>query len=226
MKTYPNYDYLADIQDILLDMDESSASEILVLLGEELITSCCTGIIERAFRCLGTELQEFLGSLDGVYDVLKFQEVIFKHHLINGTYCDTSFYPLQEEDSSDTGFVCAGDGELIFTSERPVIAWLLLGSLKALTNILFNVQVNIKIEPVEGDSRRYRYLFSLAKDGHVRETRIVKPDEGPQPRTNSTNAADLSMNSSTFCKAFPWHFIMNEDLELLQLGEYWYNYIF
>lgn len=75
LKTIPNYDYLADIQDILLEMDESSASEILVLLGEELITSCCTGIIERAFRCLGTELQEFLGSLDGVYDVLKLQEV-------------------------------------------------------------------------------------------------------------------------------------------------------
>lgn len=56
-------------------MDEASASEILVLLGEELITCCCTGIIERAFRCLGTDLQEFLGSLDGVYDVLKLQEV-------------------------------------------------------------------------------------------------------------------------------------------------------
>lgn len=75
LKSVPNYDYLADIQDILLEMDESSASEILVLLGEELITSCCTGIIERAFRCLGTDLQEFLGSLDGVYDVLKLQEV-------------------------------------------------------------------------------------------------------------------------------------------------------
>lgn len=64
-----------DIQETLLDMDESSASEILVLLGEELILNCCTSMIERAFRCLGTELQEFLGSLDGVYDVLKLQEV-------------------------------------------------------------------------------------------------------------------------------------------------------
>ncbi|KAM7360551.1 guanylate cyclase 1 soluble subunit alpha 2 [Cochliomyia hominivorax] len=198
LKNVPNYDYLGDIQDILLEMDESSASEILVLLGEELIVSCCTGIIERAFRCLGTELQEFLGSLDGVYDVLKFQE---------------------EEDCSDTGFVCAGDGELIFTSERPVIAWLLLGSLKALTRMLFNVQVNIKIEPVEGDCRRYRYLFSLAKDGHAREAQVTKTSEElPIQRSNSTSAADLSMNSSSFCKAFPWHFIMNEELELVQLG--------
>lgn len=62
-------------------MDEASASEILVLLGEELITCCCTGIIERAFRCLGTDLQEFLGSLDGVYDVLKLQEVPTLYYL-------------------------------------------------------------------------------------------------------------------------------------------------
>ncbi|XP_037947861.1 head-specific guanylate cyclase-like [Teleopsis dalmanni] len=191
LKSIPNYDYLSDIQEILLEMDESSASEILVLLGEELISSCCTGIIERAFRCLGTDLQEFLGSLDGVYDVLK----------------------LQEEDVTDTGFVCAGDGELIFTSERPVIAWLLLGSLKALTKMLYNVQVNIKIEPVESDARRYRYLFSTGRES-LKSNELIKAE----PRNNSSNAADMSMNSGTFCKAFPWHFIMNENLELVQLG--------
>ncbi|KAH8232533.1 hypothetical protein KR032_008794 [Drosophila birchii] len=200
-KSCANYDYLADIQELLLKMDEASASEILVLLGEELITCCCTGIIERAFRCLGTDLQEFLGSLDGVYDVLK----------------------LQEEDVTDTGFVCAGEGELIFTSERPVIAWLLLGSLKALTRMLYKVDVNIKIEPVEGDARRYRYLFSLVKDNAQtmlmgRPTLVSKTIPETVQRSNSSNASDLQMNSSSFCKMFPWHFIMNEQLELVQLG--------
>ncbi|EDV53202.1 head-specific guanylate cyclase isoform X2 [Drosophila erecta] len=200
-KSCANYDYLADIQELLLKMDEASASEILVLLGEELITCCCTGIIERAFRCLGTDLQEFLGSLDGVYDVLK----------------------LQEEDVTDTGFVCAGEGELIFTSERPVIAWLLLGSLKALTRMLYKVDVNIKIEPVEGDARRYRYLFSLVKDNSQtmlmgRPTAVSKTIPETVQRSNSSNASDLQMNSSSFCKMFPWHFIMNEQLELVQLG--------
>ncbi|XP_052837069.1 head-specific guanylate cyclase [Drosophila gunungcola] len=197
-KSCANYDYLADIQELLLKMDEASASEILVLLGEELITCCCTGIIERAFRCLGTDLQEFLGSLDGVYDVLK----------------------LQEEDVTDTGFVCAGEGELIFTSERPVIAWLLLGSLKALTRMLYKVDVNIKIEPVEGDARRYRYLFSLVKDNSqtLLMGRPIKPIPETVQRSNSSNASDLQMNSSSFCKMFPWHFIMNEQLELVQLG--------
>lgn len=161
------------------------------MLGEELITTSCTGIIERAFQCLGTDLQEFLGSLDGVYDVLKFQER-------DDAVADTADH---------TGFVCAGPGELIFTTERPVIAWLLLGSMKALTRILYNIDVSIVIEPVEGDSKRYRYLFHLPDD-----------DIKSINKTVLSTVADLKISPSTFCKAFPWHFIMNNNLELLQMG--------
>ncbi|KAJ6637103.1 Head-specific guanylate cyclase, partial [Pseudolycoriella hygida] len=191
---YPNYDYLADIQESLLEMDEVSASEILVLLGEELITSCCSGIIERAFRCLGGDLQEFLSSLDGVYDVLK----------------------LQEEDVTDTGFVCAGEGELIFTSERPVIAWLLLGSLKALTKTLYGIDVSITIEPVVGEPKMYRYFFTQK---HEQESSEEEEDEEIINKVVPSTVADLKMSPATFCKAFPWHFIMNESLELVQMGK-------
>lgn len=89
--------------------------------------------------------------------------------------------------------------------------------------MLYNVQVNIKIEPVEGDSRRYRYLFSVGKEpasALIKEREIIKrPAETDNiQRSISNNAEDLSMNSMTFCKAFPWHFIMNEQLELVQMG--------
>lgn len=92
-----------------------------------------------------------------------------------------------------------------------------MGSLKALTRILYDVNVNIKIEPVEGDARRYRYLFKSVEDV------VSEPDIEPKnklivQRSISTKTEDFNMNSSTFCKAFPWHFIMNEDLELVQLG--------
>lgn len=135
-----DYDYLADIQEFLLKINESSASEILIILGEELIATCCTGIIETA-KSLGSDLQEFLGSLDGVYE-----------------------------------------------------------------------------------SRRYRYFFSSVPSTEatsvVEETLKENVTEHqrlhPKP---STNAIDLCMSSQTFCKAFPWHFIMNESLELVQLGE-------
>lgn len=127
---------------------------------------------------------------------------------------------LKDEDDTDTGFVCAGEGELIFTSERPVIAWLLLGSMKALTKSLYDVDVSIVIEPVEGDPRRYRYLFTLpvgAVDAAPEEVeKVVEEEDGGDAAV--TSKPDLKMNPATFCKAFPWHFVMNEDLELVQIG--------
>lgn len=197
LSLYPHYDYLSDVQDSLLEMNESATSDILIKLGEELMKTCCTNIIERAFRCLGVDLQEFLASLDGVYDVLK----------------------IQEEGFTDTEFVCAGEGELIFTSERPVMAWLLLGSLKALSKILYNIEPEISMEPVEGDLKRYRYLFEFTTEPDS-DTEITKSKKEIvfNQKSISSVAKDLKMNPTTFCKAFPWHFIMNENLELVQMG--------
>lgn len=170
------------------NISESSASEILVLLGEELITTCCHGLTLRAFQCLGGDFQEFLGTLDGVHDVLKLQEGVV----------------------ADTEFICAGLGELIFTTERPVIAWLLLGSLKSLMRVLYSIDVSVTIEPIEGDSKCYRYLFALPGE-------VGDEDEGVEI-TPIPASADLKMNPATFCKAFPWHFFMNDKLELIQMG--------
>lgn len=174
------------------------ASEIIVLLGEELIKTCCTGIIDRAFRSLGADLNEFLGALDGVYDVLK----------------------LQEEESTDTDFVCAAEGELIFTSERPVIAWLLLGSLKALINSLYGINASVTIQPVEGDLKRYRYLFSVTDENVSATVKTVEQAVSKYPQRSISNYPnDLIMGAATFCKAFPWHFVIDENLNLVQLGK-------
>lgn len=164
------------------------------MLGEELIATCCSGIVERAFRSLGADLQEFLGALEGVHDVLK----------------------LQEDGQTDTDFICADEGELIFTSERPVIAWLLLGSLKALTRILYDIDASIVIEPIEGDTKCYRYLFTLPEQD--KEKQVIAEVEKDVPISGVT-ATDLKMSPATFCKAFPWHFIMNEELEIVQMGK-------
>lgn len=93
--------------------------------------------------------------------------------------------------------------------------------------MLFKIEVIIKIEPVEADEHRYRYLFSLPKDVATNPStaNAILDSNNRSIRTktqryNSTNVADISMNSMTFCKAFPWHFIMNEDLKLVQLGKY------
>lgn len=158
------------------------------MLGDELINTCCHGLTERAFRCLGGTFQEFLNSLDGVYDVLK----------------------LQEEDMTETGFICAEEGELIFTSDRPAVAYLLLGILQNLSKKLYNIEPTIKMELIQGEVPHYRYLFKPED--------LAEEPAPPAEKIISTDAKDFKMTNATFCKAFPWHFIMNENLDLVQLG--------
>lgn len=171
-----------------MQFDEVAAIDILILLGEELVNTSCHGIIEKAFRCLGGNLPELIASLDGVYDVLK----------------------LQEEDLTDTGFVCAAENELIFTSDRIAVAYLLLGILKNLSKKLYGTECSIQMESIDGSVQRFRYLFK------IEEVEKVQPEI--IPRSVSSNPKDLQMTNSNFCKMFPWHFIMDEKLELLQIG--------
>lgn len=97
-----------------------------------------------------------------------------------------------------------------------MIAWLLLGSLKALTKILYGIDVSITIEPVEGDFKRYRYFFTQK---HEEESSEEEEEEVIASKVIPSTVADLKMSPATFCKAFPWHFIMNENLELVQMGK-------
>lgn len=185
VNSYPNYDYLSDLEDILLEMDELATRDTLVLIGEELISQNFNGLMERAFRCLGTDLQELLESLNSVYDVLK------------------------DDTSDDTGFICAAEGELIFTSERPIIAWLLLGALRVLTKLLFHFEVELQMVPDEKDFKKYHYQFgSIPKD-------LVEPrpdfDVPEMPNSQEINSMMLS-------RFAPWHFIMNREMEFVQLG--------
>lgn len=184
---YPNYDYLADLEDILLEMDELATRDTLVLIGQELISLNFNGLMERAFRCLGTDLQELLESLNSVYDVLK------------------------DDTSDDTGFICAAEGELIFTSQRPIVAWLLLGALRVLTKLLFGFEADIVMVPDEKDFKKYHYQFgAVAKDALELGVEDV---EVMQEMPNSTE-----INSMMLSRFAPWHFIINRDMEFVQLG--------
>lgn len=149
VSSFPHYDYLADIQDSLKTFNEENAIDILILLGEELVETSCHGIIERAFKSLGGNMKELISSLDGVYDVLK----------------------LQEEDLTDTSFVCAADDELIFTSDRICLAYLLLGILQKLSVKLFNEKCKIKLEMIEGSVQRFRYLFQMEEKKEIEKPR-------------------------------------------------------
>lgn len=108
--------------------------------------------------------------------------------------------------------------------------------MKTLAKLLYDINVDITMEPVEGDVKRYRFIFNVldvdenssGSEGGVSKKEVAQQQQQQQQlsqqqqqqhRSISSVASDLKMNSSSFCKAFPWHFIMNEKLELVQLGQ-------
>lgn len=62
----------------------------------------------------------------------------------------------------------------------------------------------------------FRYTLTPRKQPDPDETDLVLPTLPTTPP--STSAHDLQMGVGSFCKAFPWHFVMDNRMELVQLG--------
>ncbi|XP_026471667.1 head-specific guanylate cyclase-like [Ctenocephalides felis] len=187
----PNYDYLEDVRIAVSSEEGIEGDQFIYMIGEEIITIACRNrVTERALKALGPDLRGFLATLDGVHDVLQLQQT--------------------QSDQTDAGFVCAGPGELLFTTDRPTVASLLVGCLRAVAYLLYNTKVEVQMHPTSEDPR----TFSVQK-------KLIIDDICPESvhmRKLSTNANDLQIGVASFCKAFPWHFIMDRKLELVQLG--------
>nr|CAD7424003.1 unnamed protein product [Timema monikensis] len=193
----PHYLYLEEIYDCCTEADDVNPAEFLDELGQELmLTACSGGRLERAFRSLGGNLQDFLTTLDGVHDVLQDEA------------------PRGSENGA--AFVCAasssGTIQLHFATEKRAVALLLVGSLRSIARLLYGTQTSINV--VDGEQpNKYRYLIEPS----VPSTESCSDNLGDVP-TLSTHAGDLKMGMASFCKAFPWHFIVDRRLEMVQLG--------
>ncbi|XP_050303714.1 head-specific guanylate cyclase-like [Anthonomus grandis grandis] len=196
-----HYAYLEDVYEIIRWNTEIDEDQFFDRLGQELINTCCTDRMERAFKCLGGNLKEFLTTLDGVHDVLKYQENINDDH-----------------PETEAAFICNALDDftlhLDFTTERPAVAHLLLGSLKALAKKLYNTQTDISMERLKHDTRHFRYhIRRLASNI---ENGTLYRDYSKQSKPETIN--NLPIGIQTFCKAFPWHFVIDKKMELVQLG--------
>ncbi|XP_063229103.1 head-specific guanylate cyclase [Bacillus rossius redtenbacheri] len=165
------------------------SQEFLERLGEQLILSACDDkLVERAFRSLGGNIKDLLTTLDGVHDVLK----------------------RGEGARGEAAFSCAasapGGPRLHFATDRHAAALLLPGSLRAVASRLYGSRAQVRL----ADCRRrgeYRYAISVEGDA-----------DRPQPPGGSTAPGDLPVDVASFCRAFPWHAVLDRELRVVQLG--------
>ncbi|XP_076621195.1 guanylate cyclase 1 soluble subunit alpha 2 isoform X1 [Colletes latitarsis] len=197
-----NYNLLEDIYETLNYHCDIDVSTFFDRLGQELIYTACVGLLERAFRCLGNDLTAFLTTLDGVNDVVQHQ---------SGS-------------EAEAEFVCIATPEAIelhFTTDHPSVAHLLVGSLKGIARQFYNDNANVYIQPDPYNTKFFRYCIIPERySGHLLvDSEIDNLDTIATPfRPLSTEASDLRMGVGSFCKAFPWHFVVDRQFELVQLG--------
>ncbi|XP_018307655.1 guanylate cyclase 1 soluble subunit alpha 2 isoform X1 [Mycetomoellerius zeteki] len=194
-----NYNLLEDIYETLNYDCDIDVNAFFDHLGQELIAWACVGLLERAFRCLGNDLTAFLTTLDGVNDVV------------------------QHQSGSDTEaeFVCIATPEALelhFTTDHPSIAYLLVGSLKGIARQFYSDKADVYILPDPYNTKFFRYRITPERYseqlGVDDDCDVVSSTFRPL----STAATDLRMGVASFCKAFPWHFVVDRQLELVQLG--------
>ncbi|KAJ0172712.1 hypothetical protein K1T71_011851 [Dendrolimus kikuchii] len=208
VKTCRNYAYLQEIYDAVRATDSFSTKDFMAKLGEYLILTAfahnCR--LERAFKCLGTNLTEFLTTLDSVHDVLHDQDDALKDETIE----------------YEANFVCTtsqeGKIQLHLTTESEPVAYLLVGSLKAIAKRLYDTLADIRLRSYTNDPRRFRYeINAVPLNQKSREENCEIVNEATSV-ASSTKVTDLRIGVASFCKAFPWHFVTDKRLELVQLG--------
>ncbi|RZF48979.1 hypothetical protein LSTR_LSTR003055 [Laodelphax striatellus] len=192
-----HYHYLEDIYDLLNEADVD-ASQFLSSLGETLVTSSAEA---KLLKFLGGDLTTFLTTLDGVLDVIQGQG--------------------SDQEQVSSAFVCGVPGsgalELRLTSERAAVAPLLGGALKAIAAEFYHTQASVTLRADPLDHKQFRYEIVTKPDDDAGD--VVSVDSQLQTTTQlSTAVGDLRIGVATFCKAFPWHFVIDRRLEIIQLG--------
>ncbi|KAL0829732.1 hypothetical protein ABMA28_003227 [Loxostege sticticalis] len=208
VRSCKNYAYLQEIYDAVRATDSVSTKDFMAKLGEYLILTAFSHNcrLERAFKCLGTNLTEFLATLDSVHDVLHDQDDSLKDETVE----------------YEAAFVCTTSQEdkieLHLTTESEPVAYLLVGSLRMIARRLYATQTDIRLKSYTNDPRRFKYEINAVPLNQKSREENCEALAESVTIASSSKAADLKIGVASFCKAFPWHFVTDKRLELVQLG--------
>lgn len=169
------------------------------ILGEHYF-NLCNKRYKRAFGCLGTNLQDFMSTFDGLQEVLR--KCIFDFQF--GLVPIPSFRCYRVKDSLMIDYH-------ITTGEN--IKYFVIGVIQELTRQLFHNEIEMKL--VELDKAEFHYSVKLRKFAN---DIVVSNHLFNIPSQLSVNAKDLKISVKAMCRLLPWHFIFDRQIVFQQLG--------
>ncbi|XP_045204956.2 guanylate cyclase soluble subunit alpha-1-like [Mercenaria mercenaria] len=188
----------------LLDIISHSAQilqmndhEFMRHLGEEYFRLCLLEYGD-AIRMMGSNILEFFSNLDGLQTYITLSEK-FKSQVPPSSRCEYEnnkmtlhFYTDKRELLEYYGGIVAGISKYLFQREAEVTV-----SCSNTPGSLHHI-ISVKVE----DERS------------TPQCKICSPQESA-----SKKASDSKISTTTFCKTFPFHFIIDKNLDIIQIGE-------
>ena len=169
--------------------------------GEKFFEHCCASGLEKVLRCMGGNLKDFLSGLDNLHEKLLFrfpgmQAPSFRVESTHGSEVLTVYY----------------------YSVRSGLQYMVVGMLKAVSAKLFTSAIDVVVESFneeEGCTKLVVRPTDMFADARImprrRQSRMVRED-------CQVAAYQSSIGTATFCKAIPFHIMVNRNMIIFQAG--------
>ncbi|KAK8720400.1 hypothetical protein OTU49_013346, partial [Cherax quadricarinatus] len=205
--------HLDDLLSTLITQLEVSPEDFMRRLGLEYVRECKKQH-GKALESLGFNLEGFLTNMTGICDIIKTNSNLKTKNDVPSLLCNRH----------DEKVV------LHFFTNREPIRYFVGGVIQGVSLLIFNKNISVTCEKCEtpnGNRSSHRFYFKYTVvDERVDSTgeQRVTNDASVNAQSTGTHTyasssiKDSKIGVSSFCKAFPWHFVCNKAMRITQIG--------
>ncbi|KAL4230721.1 Guanylate cyclase soluble subunit alpha-2 [Mactra antiquata] len=174
-----------------------TVEDLMRCLGEEYFKLCLYEY-GNAIRMMGSDLIEFFSNLDGLQTYISSSEK-FKSHIPPSSRCEYEVNKIILH---------------FYTSSSKLLEYY-AGIIRGISRHLFRKEAVVKVNR-NTSPESIHHNFEIIADNNVERPtcKLCFSQE-----TISKRPSDSKIGTSTFCKTFPFHFIIDKNLDMKQIGE-------
>lgn len=160
----------------------------------------CLSEYRRSLSVLGSNMVEFFSNLDG-----------FHYHILKSSKFNAQRPPSFRCESSPNNVT------LHIYTERSLMLDYYAGIVSYVSNSMFNLNVKVTVHPNETNTSLH-HIMNVETSIKTCAKKCTCCKICSHHSSYSNDPEDLRIGFDTFCETFPFHLIMNRDLEISQLG--------